>query len=221
MGTPKKVKPRTSREVGPTGQRLAENVKNLKGHRSYRDLSAHLEELGRPIYPSGIVKIEQGERHVDADDLVALALALDVSPNRLLLPADADDQVIELTPSESTTTATAWHWATGEAPLPIVGPPRVFDAERTRRFQRQNRPHVPPFEMSFEDVERLAPLLDPVMAAVRVAVDEGVEVHTILEYVRMLERLRAVANEAVQKLSPPPKKRAAEKKPRAAKKESK
>ena len=50
-----------------------------------RDLSAKLEELGRPILPSGITKIEQGARRVDADDLIAIATALEVSPTRLLL----------------------------------------------------------------------------------------------------------------------------------------
>jgi hypothetical protein len=42
---------------------------------------------GRPILPSGLSKIEQGQRAVDVDDLVALAIALQVNPNALLLPA--------------------------------------------------------------------------------------------------------------------------------------
>ena len=75
-------------KVGLVGQHVAENIKALRERRggmSVRDLSAKLTELGRPILPSGITKIEQGERRVDADDLVALATVLGVPPSRLLL----------------------------------------------------------------------------------------------------------------------------------------
>jgi transcriptional regulator with XRE-family HTH domain len=77
----------TEPKVGPVGQQVAENIKGsrTRAGMSVRGLSAKLEELGRPILPSGITKIEQGGRRVDADDLVAIATALDVSPTRLLL----------------------------------------------------------------------------------------------------------------------------------------
>jgi transcriptional regulator with XRE-family HTH domain len=78
----------TDLKVGPVGQAVAENVKAYRSRRrmSLRELSAKLKEQGRPILPSGITKIEHGERRVDADDLVALAIAFNVSPARLLLP---------------------------------------------------------------------------------------------------------------------------------------
>ena len=48
---------------------------------SLQDLSDRLESaVGRPILPSGISKIEQGDRRVDVDDLVALADALGTAP---------------------------------------------------------------------------------------------------------------------------------------------
>jgi transcriptional regulator with XRE-family HTH domain len=77
----------TEPRVGPIGQQVAENVKGFRTRAgmSVRNLSAKLKELGRPILPSGITKIEHGERRVDVDDLVALADALEVTPTWLLM----------------------------------------------------------------------------------------------------------------------------------------
>jgi hypothetical protein len=50
------------------------------------EMSRRLGELGQPIPDTGITKTEQGTRRVDVDDLVAIALALGVTPNALLLP---------------------------------------------------------------------------------------------------------------------------------------
>ena len=53
----------------------------------YAELSRRLAELGREIPSLGLRRIEAGERRVDVDDLVALALALDVAPVALLFPS--------------------------------------------------------------------------------------------------------------------------------------
>lgn len=109
-----------------------------------RELSARLSKLGRPILPSGITKIEQGSRRVDVDDLVALAVALKVTPTRLLLgppPTDGPDDpaheeawewvdwedsqgnkrapfpLIRLAPELALEPWDAWPWALGETPL--------------------------------------------------------------------------------------------------------
>ncbi|WP_018503083.1 helix-turn-helix domain-containing protein [Parafrankia discariae] len=50
-------------------------------------LSERLTDLGRPILPTGLSKIEHGERGLSVDDLVALAAALDVSPEQLIDPS--------------------------------------------------------------------------------------------------------------------------------------
>lgn len=76
-------------KVGPVGQRVAERVKIYRGTTPVRELSARLEDLGRPILPSGITKIEQGTRRVDVDDLMALAQVLDVTPSQLLFDSVA------------------------------------------------------------------------------------------------------------------------------------
>ena len=74
-------------EVGATGRNVAENLLRLRKIRglSTRRLSARLGEIGRPIPASGITRMELSERRVDVDDLVALAVALDVEPTQLML----------------------------------------------------------------------------------------------------------------------------------------
>src|SRR3954454_23683106 len=60
---------------------------------SLTQLSEAMTDIaGRPILASGLGKIESGERRVDVDDLVALAVALDVSPVRLLLPRPTSEE---------------------------------------------------------------------------------------------------------------------------------
>lgn len=105
-------------EVGPTATRVASNIKRIREDRRPRmtldDLSARLEELGRPILKSGLSKIENGDRRVDVDDLVAIAVALGVTPNALLLDPEADSARMALTPARETSRRAAWFWAQGE-----------------------------------------------------------------------------------------------------------
>lgn len=99
---------------------MAENVAALRKVRnlSQNELSERLGELGRPMLPSAISKIEGRDRSVDVDDLVALAVALRVSPSRLLLPDRGGDAEVALTPSRSAPAFLAWEWANAFAPLP-------------------------------------------------------------------------------------------------------
>ncbi|WP_199564903.1 helix-turn-helix domain-containing protein [Spongiactinospora rosea] len=182
----------TIQEPGPTGLRVAANIKALRDARgiSVRALSARVTELGRPILASGIHKIEQGQRRVDSDELVALALALDVSPNRLLLPGTAGTAAgVELTPEVSSPTEdAAWRWATGEYCLfPLDAPTPAADVIR---FMAENRPHVT------SDLHRLEAaiaehreVLAPIAAAVREAQAAGVRLRTVLDYLRLSDAL--------------------------------
>ncbi|MBF6286919.1 helix-turn-helix domain-containing protein [Nocardia cyriacigeorgica] len=86
--------------LGPTGETVRANVARLRDELrlTYPELSRRLEDLGRPIPVLGLSRIEKGERRVDADDLVALALALGVSPITLLMPAtEGEDDPVEAT----------------------------------------------------------------------------------------------------------------------------
>ncbi|MEV7600047.1 helix-turn-helix transcriptional regulator [Kitasatospora sp. NPDC089797] len=101
---------------GPTAGRVAENVERIRKARQLhqKDLSARLREVGRPMLPTVVSKIERGERRVDVDDLVALALALNVSPTTLLLPPTSSDTPVALTECVSVASRTAWQWAEGQ-----------------------------------------------------------------------------------------------------------
>lgn len=83
--------------LGPTGDTVHENILRYRTllNLGYADLARRLEAIGRPIPVLGLSRIERGERRVDVDDLMALAVALGVSPTSLLLPdtADSDDSV--------------------------------------------------------------------------------------------------------------------------------
>jgi transcriptional regulator with XRE-family HTH domain len=74
-------------ELGAAGHNVKSNLRRLREARGYSllQLSERMTEVGRPILPSGISKIEQGDRRVDVDDLVAFAEALHVGPNLLLM----------------------------------------------------------------------------------------------------------------------------------------
>ncbi|WP_199536913.1 helix-turn-helix domain-containing protein [Spongiactinospora gelatinilytica] len=178
--------------VGPIGERIARNVAELRARRgmSLRELSVCLGVLGRPILPSGIMKIEDGTRRVDADDLVALALALDVSPNRLLLPGSADTaQGVELTPKvASPTEDAAWRWAVGEYALfPLDAPTLAADVIR---FMSENRPHVSSDLHHLEaEIAEHRDVLAPIAAAVREAQAAGVRLSVIMDFLRLTDAL--------------------------------
>lgn len=107
-------------DLGPIGEHVALAVRKFRELRrfSYADLSRTLAQYGRDIPPLGLRRIESGERRVDADDLAALAVALNVSPLALLLPMQ-DSRVLpadeDAHPSEE-----IWRWGRGFSPLGIL-----------------------------------------------------------------------------------------------------
>lgn len=104
-------------ERGPVADTVARRVKALRAAYGVTldELSSRLTEAGRPILASGLSKIEQGDRRVDVDDLVALAVALGVPP--VLLLTDPHAAVTELTGAVSAHTFDALLWHVGETPL--------------------------------------------------------------------------------------------------------
>lgn len=85
--------------------------------------------------------LENGARRVDADDLVVMALALDISPAALLMPpvGSVDD---ELLPADAAGGRTSpwewWMWLTAERSLNDNGYRSDYDrhdAEAWRRLQ--------------------------------------------------------------------------------------
>ncbi|OZF53184.1 hypothetical protein CH293_11490 [Rhodococcus sp. 14-2470-1b] len=79
-----------------------------------RALSERLTQVGRPISNSSISQVETGARRVDVDDLLAFSIALDVSPNTLLMPAHYDgERYVNITGAERVSTRSAWHFLDG------------------------------------------------------------------------------------------------------------
>lgn len=72
--------------------------------------------VGRHLPATGVIKTESGERRVDVDDLVAFALALNVSPLTLLLPDAWGDDEVWLTERRRVQSRTAWLWGQGLEP---------------------------------------------------------------------------------------------------------
>jgi 8-oxo-dGTP pyrophosphatase MutT (NUDIX family) len=105
--------------LGPLGGYLIRNLSQVRGRLTYRELSDRLSRLGRPIPTLGLSRIEKGDRRVDIDDLIALSIALGVSPIALLIPEGAGlDEEIDLTPALRMPARGAWEWLTGASPLP-------------------------------------------------------------------------------------------------------
>lgn len=103
-------------DLGPIGINVTHAVLRFREARGlgYAELSRKLADMGRDIPPLGLRRIESGARRVDADDLVALALALDVSPLALLLPTEPSSLVPK---GDRYTAERIWHWARGDEPL--------------------------------------------------------------------------------------------------------
>lgn len=103
--------------LGHSGAAVAKNVRLIRKARglAYTELAARLKSLQREIPTWGLRKIESGGRRVDTDDLVALALALGVSPISLLLPgmpgAANPDAKVEITGvGHRVYLGELWHW---------------------------------------------------------------------------------------------------------------
>lgn len=113
------AEPQKKNPLGPTGKTVADNIKRMRGDMQYVKLAARLEELGRPIPTLGLRKIESYERRVDADDLVALAVALEVSPIALLMPdSAAHDSTVTATGTGDQSARNLLLWLRADGPLP-------------------------------------------------------------------------------------------------------
>ena len=128
--------------MGPIGVNVAHTVRQFREDRrlGFAELSRQLAEIGREIPPLGLRRIESGERRVDVDDLVALAVVLDVSPLALLLPSEASSLTSQ---GEEYSLQQIWNWGEGLHPLPREAAPTDRDFRiRNVRFLTESRPHM-------------------------------------------------------------------------------
>lgn len=134
-------------ERGAIGDAVARNVRAVRDRRglTQQQLSAALGELGRPLLPSAIAKVEAGERRVDVDDLVALAAALNVSVGRLLMPPVDEDDEVTVTPNKTVAGWAFWQWLEGAYALPddVAG---TLDPARDVAYQDERPMWVRLFE---------------------------------------------------------------------------
>ncbi len=105
--------------LAATGETVRANVRRLReaSNLGYAELARRLKATGRGIPELGLRRIEEGERRVDADDLMALAVALDVSPITLLMPPTADADETTATAVGPVTALRLWQWLAAEMPL--------------------------------------------------------------------------------------------------------
>lgn len=133
-------------EIDATGQTVAANVKRLRTDLGLTtaQLAERLEALGRPILANAITKIEQRQRRVSVDDLMALATALSATPNALLLPADVGERSQPTGVRTTVSSNVLWAWACGDRPLPLSADPQPGDwgeEGRAQRFRSVAAPH--------------------------------------------------------------------------------
>lgn len=138
----------SSRDAGPTARLVAANLRRVRQERglSYAELARKLAAIGHPVADTALLKTEKGDRRASVDDLAALAVALEVTPNRLLLPGIGDSpEDGEPAPWGKEPPLRLWAWATGELPLGHAAA-AATDGRRDRgaevAFSRENRQHL-------------------------------------------------------------------------------
>lgn len=189
-------------DASPTAQRVAANTRAIRRQRGLdlAEVADRLRRLGHPIAVNTLSKIELGKRRVDAADLLALALALETSPVRLVLSADADQTDLAVTEAVRATSLAAWRWAVGEEPLwGLWGDAgTALDLDRIHQFRSENRPHDTD-DTTIETLAEHQHVLSQVAVAAHRARREGLPLSAIKSYLDLFdstERLIAVAGTA-------------------------
>jgi transcriptional regulator with XRE-family HTH domain len=125
-----------------TAEAVGNNVKRLRTEQNLglRALADRLESIRSSIKYTTIDAIERGTRRVDVDDLMALALALRVTPVTLLMPAtDSETALVTATGIASKVTAEQlWLWLAADlSGASVVGlSPAAFLASALPSWQQ-------------------------------------------------------------------------------------
>jgi transcriptional regulator with XRE-family HTH domain len=100
------------------GEVVARRTREIREHRGWlqADFLNRLDALGHHMEQATLSRIENGVRRVTVDELVLLALALDVSPAHLVVPVDQTARV-ELAPGTVERAVDVLRWFTGRQAL--------------------------------------------------------------------------------------------------------
>lgn len=96
---------------------IASRVEAVRERRGYslRELSRRLDEVGHSMDATALMRLERGERRITIDDLLAVALALDVPPVALFVPIDTGEAV-RVTADMTMDPLQLLLWVSGEGP---------------------------------------------------------------------------------------------------------
>ncbi|MCP2336142.1 helix-turn-helix domain-containing protein [Actinomadura rupiterrae] len=134
---------------------IGDRIKELRKLRDLTrdELAARCAELGAGLSAAMLVNIESGRpdeegkrrRDVSVDELLILAVALDVPPALLLLPPDQAGEErtwLEITPKMKTSAWGLATWLSGESDqmIPKVDEAGVVSAERRRMWRQAAHP---------------------------------------------------------------------------------
>jgi hypothetical protein len=99
---------------------LAGRIRELRlGRWSLNEFAARMRDLGVPLHKTTVTKVENAERRVHLDELLAFAYALDVAPVHLFVPPDLqrEDVQVEVVPGVAPGPYVLRKWIRGEVPL--------------------------------------------------------------------------------------------------------
>ena len=129
--------------IGVVGRRVAANIETTrrKQKMALTQLSASLREAGRPIPPTGLARIESGERRVDVEDPPKAT-----KPKQGVVRLRFDDRPSVLVKEFGTERKAGW-WVLGpgdDGPLEGLGPEVRSDefAEWVRTSNDRRRVHT-------------------------------------------------------------------------------
>lgn len=118
---------------------IAQRVKELRGRRGWTaaQLGAALGKHDVRWDRFTVANLESGKRqNVTVNELLALALALDVAPVNLLVPLD--DRPYQITPTRTEGADTVRSWVRGEQPLPGTDERTYFAEAPLRELRRSH-----------------------------------------------------------------------------------
>lgn len=117
-------------EEGASAVTARDNLRRIRTEKgvTWTALSKMLADVGRKIPAISLRRIEDGDRRMDVDDILALAFVLDVRPYDLLLPVRESGRVVEVTGPGERQSDEIWSWALHGTP---IGSPTEGLAEGT------------------------------------------------------------------------------------------